>query len=66
MGLANLCFAANEKRIEELKALQAQINKEVQQYQQNIQQKQIEFVKLQGAIEELGVKIATLEYPQEK
>jgi hypothetical protein len=53
MLLASVSFA-NEARIAELKAEQQKIANEIQSGQQYIQNKQIELLKNQGAIDELS------------
>jgi peptidoglycan hydrolase CwlO-like protein len=52
MMSANLCFA-EVSRIDELKVEQEKVLKEIQAGQQYIQNKQVEALKIQGAIEEL-------------
>ena len=49
--LSGVCFADNSARIEVLKSEQQKIQQEIQSGQQYIQNKQIELLKAQGAIE---------------
>ena len=49
--MSGVCLADNSLRIAELKAEQQKISQEIQSGQQYIQNKQIELLKTQGAIE---------------
>jgi len=51
LAFSGACFADNSLRIEELKKEQQKISQEIQSGQQYIQNKQIELLKTQGAIE---------------